>query len=174
MKSLPRSGKIQRMSSCCRIATRIRLVLQTESKNDTKAQFSCPDAIIFYKNFMSGVDLVDQKVGIYYMDRKSGKWRRKVFYRSLEIYNILKQRLRTLKKPVICEDSRTCRNLKVCQFSSPSAVNSTTTTSSFSAFSRTLDLQKRNKQKRHHISLFTHTNHFRTNLRFIYLFNRNK
>lgn len=52
-------------------------------KTGDKTEIECPDAIIFYNKFMGGVDLADQKVSTYDLDRKSAKWWRKVFYKLL-------------------------------------------------------------------------------------------
>jgi len=41
----------------------------------------CPQAIEFYNSIMGGVDLTDQKTGLYDLDRKSHKWWKKVFFK---------------------------------------------------------------------------------------------
>lgn len=42
-----------------------------------------PDVIITYNQIMGGVDLSDQNVACYDVDRKSLKWWKKVFYKLL-------------------------------------------------------------------------------------------
>lgn len=54
-----------------------------KSKDGTKSNYPCSDVAVFYNKTMGGVDLSDQLVGLYDMDRKFMKWWRKVFYRLL-------------------------------------------------------------------------------------------
>uniref|UniRef100_A0A6P7H8S6 PiggyBac transposable element-derived protein 4-like n=1 Tax=Diabrotica virgifera virgifera TaxID=50390 RepID=A0A6P7H8S6_DIAVI len=58
---------------------------QTERKLKTgeKCTCDCPEAVEFYNKYMGGVDLADQKIATYDLDRKSTKWWRKVFYKLL-------------------------------------------------------------------------------------------
>ncbi|KAK9753499.1 Transposase IS4 [Popillia japonica] len=68
------------MSNCHRPTPGIaKRILKTGKKTD----IDCSDAIMFYNKFMGGVDLADQKVSTYDLDRKSTKWWRKVFYKLL-------------------------------------------------------------------------------------------
>ena len=53
------------------------------SSDGTDKDIDCPDAIACYNSIMGGVDLADQKASIYNPDRKSTKWWRRVFYKSL-------------------------------------------------------------------------------------------
>jgi hypothetical protein len=57
--------------------------VQKKQKDGTSITVCCPDAISFYRQCMSGVDLADQMAGLYDLDRKSLKWWKKVFYRLL-------------------------------------------------------------------------------------------
>ena len=47
-------------------------------KDGSKCDITCPEMISFYRQIMGGVDLTDQVVGLYDLDRK---WWKKVFYR---------------------------------------------------------------------------------------------
>lgn len=42
---------------------------------------NCPEAIAEYNKVMGGVDLADQKMGTYDLNRKSSKWWKRVFFR---------------------------------------------------------------------------------------------
>lgn len=57
--------------------------VERKLKTGEKCTFDCPEAVIFYNKYMGGVDLADQKVSTYDLDRKSTKWWRKVFYKLL-------------------------------------------------------------------------------------------
>ena len=74
-------------------------------KNGERMEVECPAAIDFYNKFMGGVDLADQKVSTYDLNRKSGKWWRKVFYKLLmtAVVNswIIYQELKQTKIPLI-------------------------------------------------------------------------
>ena len=72
------SKEVVVVSNCHTAATSM---VSRKQKNGTKLQVVCPQSIEFYNSTMGGVDLTDQKVGIYDADRKSEKWWRKVFYR---------------------------------------------------------------------------------------------
>lgn len=52
-----------------------------KQKNGEKLTVPCPEPIITYNKIMGGVDLSDQNVSCYDIDRKSGKWWKKVFYK---------------------------------------------------------------------------------------------
>ena len=52
-------------------------------KDGSRKSTTCPTAIQFYREKMGEVDRADQMAGIYELDRKSGKWWKKVFYRLL-------------------------------------------------------------------------------------------
>nr|CAH7714247.1 unnamed protein product [Callosobruchus chinensis] len=54
-----------------------------KQKDGRKVNIACPELIFFYNQYMGGVDLTDQMVGMYEVDRKSQKWWRKVFYKLL-------------------------------------------------------------------------------------------
>lgn len=54
-------------------------------KDGTQKEFDCPEAIIFYNNYMAGVDKSDQYSTYYEVDRKSTKWWKRVFYRLLNV-----------------------------------------------------------------------------------------
>lgn len=58
-------------------------------KDGTKKTVDCPEVMVDYNRFMGGVDLTDQMVTMYELDRRSSKWWRKVFYRLFmtAIYN---------------------------------------------------------------------------------------
>ena len=64
-------------------------VIQRKMKDGTKVDMPCPEAIIFYNEHMGGVDLGDQMITLYDLDRKSKKWWIKVFFRLLmtAVYN---------------------------------------------------------------------------------------
>lgn len=47
--------------------------------------FDCPQAIVFYNQFMAGVDKGDQYSTTYEVDRKSNKWWRRAYHRLLQI-----------------------------------------------------------------------------------------
>jgi len=59
--------------------TTVKKTLKDGSKQDT----NCPEMISFYRKIMGGVDLADQMMGVYEMDRKSNKWWKKVFCRLM-------------------------------------------------------------------------------------------
>lgn len=61
-----------------KITTTIR-----KNKQGKLDEVAAPDAAVFYNNYMGGVDLSDQMVTLYDIDRKSAKWWKKVFYRLL-------------------------------------------------------------------------------------------
>ncbi|KFM73118.1 PiggyBac transposable element-derived protein 4, partial [Stegodyphus mimosarum] len=52
-------------------------------KDGSKNEFECPVAIEFYNKIIGDVDLADQMVNVYELDRKSCKWWKKVFFRLL-------------------------------------------------------------------------------------------
>ncbi|XP_046681419.1 uncharacterized protein LOC124368188 [Homalodisca vitripennis] len=52
-------------------------------QNGERKDVTCPEAIALYNEIMGGVDISDQKVGVYDFDRKSKKWWKKVFYKLL-------------------------------------------------------------------------------------------
>ncbi|XP_046394787.1 piggyBac transposable element-derived protein 4-like [Ischnura elegans] len=54
-----------------------------KQKDGRKVKVDCPELICFYNKYMGGVDLSDQKVGVYDFDRRSNKWWKKVFYKVL-------------------------------------------------------------------------------------------
>jgi hypothetical protein len=60
-----------------------RVEISRKGKDGSKMQIQCPEAIQFYNSNMGGVDLSDQIIGQYDIDRKSGKWWKKVFYKLL-------------------------------------------------------------------------------------------
>lgn len=64
-------------------------IINRKGKDGSRKEVTCPEAIIFYNNFMGGVDLGDQMITLYDINRKSGKWWKKVFYRLLQsaVYN---------------------------------------------------------------------------------------
>lgn len=52
-------------------------------KDGSHRKLVCPDAVIFYNQYMGGIDLSDQMVTLYDLDRKSKKWWIKVFFRLM-------------------------------------------------------------------------------------------
>lgn len=74
-------------------------------KDGTLKTFDCPEAIVFYNEFMGGVDKSDQYSTYYDIDRKSNKWWKRVFHRLLQIAVsnswILFQELNGKKSPLI-------------------------------------------------------------------------
>ena len=54
-----------------------------QQKDGSVTNIHCPESISFYCKIMGGVDIADQMAGMYELDRKSSKWWRKVFFRSL-------------------------------------------------------------------------------------------
>jgi len=52
-------------------------------KDGSKISVPCPQMVASYREIMGGVDLADQMMGLYELDRKSNKWWKKVFYRLL-------------------------------------------------------------------------------------------
>lgn len=69
------------MSNCHKpeIGTAVRT-----SKNGDKLEVACPQAIIFYNEFMMGVDRSDQSVASHSFERKSNKWWKKVFFKLIK------------------------------------------------------------------------------------------
>lgn len=61
------------------------MTVKRRGKDGVRKEIACPEAIGFYNNFMGGVDLADQMSGLYDMDRKSGKWWKKVFFRLVMV-----------------------------------------------------------------------------------------
>ena len=57
--------------------------IKRKMKSGEKVAVNCPDLISFYNKFMGGVDLADQKMAVYDLDRKSLKWWKKVFFKLL-------------------------------------------------------------------------------------------
>jgi len=74
-------------------------------KNGDVLQVSCSESIKFYNEIMGGVDLGDQKVRIYDLDRKNTKWWKKVIFRTLTVCVvnawIICQELRKKKFPLL-------------------------------------------------------------------------
>lgn len=74
-------------------------------KDGTLKTFDCPQAIVFYNEYMGGVDKSDQYSTYYDIDRKSNKWWKRVFHRLLQmaVSNswILFQELNEKKSPLI-------------------------------------------------------------------------
>lgn len=74
--------------------------IKRKAKDGLKYDVPCPKMVEHYNKYMGGVDLSDQMVGLYDMDRKTGKWWKRVFYRLLMtsavnswiLYNELKRR----------------------------------------------------------------------------------
>lgn len=57
--------------------------ISRKQKDGRKVEVTCSESISFYNDHMGGVNLSDQLVGIYDVDRKSAKWWEKVFYKLL-------------------------------------------------------------------------------------------
>jgi len=55
--------------------------ISRKQKDGTRKQFQCPNAIALYNEIMGGIDLSDQKVNVYDLNKKSTKWWKKVFYK---------------------------------------------------------------------------------------------
>ena len=68
------------MTNCNDVTT---TVVTRKMKDESKKDVPCPVAIKFYNQTMGGVDLADQMITLYELDRKSQKWWRKVFFRLL-------------------------------------------------------------------------------------------
>ena len=58
-------------------------LVQKKKKDGSRETIPCPEAIVLYRKIMGGVDLADKMAGLYDLDRKSLKWRKKFFYRFL-------------------------------------------------------------------------------------------
>lgn len=58
-------------------------VVDRKMKDGSVKEIQCPEAIVFYNNYMGGVDHADHIIGLYDLDRRSNKWWKKVFYRLL-------------------------------------------------------------------------------------------
>lgn len=56
-----------------------------KQKDGSDKTFDCPQAIVFYNEFMAGVDKGDQYSTTYEVDRKSNKWWKRVYHRLLQI-----------------------------------------------------------------------------------------
>ncbi|XP_068209199.1 piggyBac transposable element-derived protein 4-like [Palaemon carinicauda] len=80
-------------------------VTQRKIKDGTKKDLQCPEAFIFYNDHMGGVDLGDQMITLYDLDRKSKKWWIKVFFRLLmtAVYNahVIHNEINHKKRPFI-------------------------------------------------------------------------
>ena len=61
------------------------VLVKGKEKTGESHQVSCPTAIADYNKYMGGVDLTDQMVTVYELDRKNRKWWRKVFFRMLMV-----------------------------------------------------------------------------------------
>lgn len=92
-------------------------IIYRKAKDGTRQSVMCPKSIIFYNSHMGGVDLSDQLVGYYNMDRKSTKWWKKVFYRLFMVAvlnaSIISQDVKKEKKPLLsfdCPRSKTLDN----------------------------------------------------------------
>ena len=70
------------MSNCHEPA---EVLVNRKDKTGVVRQVPCPAAIADYNKYMGGVDLHDQMVTLYELDRKSRKWWRKVFFRMLMV-----------------------------------------------------------------------------------------
>ena len=55
--------------------------INRKQKDGTKNQFQGPNTIALYNQIMGEVDLFDQKVNVYEINRRSKKWWKKVFYK---------------------------------------------------------------------------------------------
>jgi hypothetical protein len=49
-------------------------------RDGSKVQIPCPEAILFYNEYMGGVDPADYVATFYDHDTKSAKWWKKLFY----------------------------------------------------------------------------------------------
>ncbi|KAG4076030.1 hypothetical protein HA402_014029 [Bradysia odoriphaga] len=56
-----------------------------KQKDGSYISFDCPQAFVFYNQFMAGVDKADQYSTTYEVDRKSNKWWKRVYHRLLQI-----------------------------------------------------------------------------------------
>lgn len=74
------SKEVIMISNCHRPDTEI---VKRKQKDGQKIDVTCPTSIATYNKIMGGVDLADQKVQIYDFDRKSTKWWKKFFFKSL-------------------------------------------------------------------------------------------
>ena len=72
------SKPVHMMSNCHSFS--IKTARRT-SKSGEKNEISCPEAVIFYNDYMAGVDKSDQYVASYNFERKSKKWWKKVFFK---------------------------------------------------------------------------------------------
>lgn len=68
------------MSSCHDSMTG---TIKRKMKDGSLKEINCPEAIIFYNQYMGGVDHADQMITLYELDRRSNKWWKKVFFRML-------------------------------------------------------------------------------------------
>lgn len=68
------------LSNCHKYTT---TTVKKTQKDGSKIDVSCPEMVSFYRKIMGGVDLADQMMGVYEMDRKSKKWWKKVFCRMM-------------------------------------------------------------------------------------------
>lgn len=79
--------------------------VRRRQKDGTLLEVNCPTAISFYNKIMGGVDSGDQNVRIYDLDRKFGKWWKKVFFRlvMIAVVNgwIICQKLRSKKMSLL-------------------------------------------------------------------------
>lgn len=110
--------------------------IQRKQKDGSKLNLLCPTSIAFYNKYMGGVDLSDQLVGTYDLDRKSGKWWKKVFYKLFlttivnshilykEICNTksvtLKKFCVALAEQLIAEGRKQTKNKRKRQYGRPS------------------------------------------------------
>lgn len=61
----------------------VNTTVKRKQKDGNKIDVNCPEIIAMYNEIMGGVDLSDQKVSVYDLNRKALKWWKKVFYKLM-------------------------------------------------------------------------------------------
>ena len=56
------------------------ILVKRKEKTGESCQVPCPTAIADYNKYLGGMDLTDQMVTVYELDRKNRKWWRKIFF----------------------------------------------------------------------------------------------
>ena len=65
--------------------------VQKKKKDGSRESIPCPEAILFYRKVMGGVDLADQMAGLYDLDCKSQVIFRSLIFSSVNAWMVYKE-----------------------------------------------------------------------------------
>lgn len=58
-------------------------IVERKLKNSEEVEYHCPLMIATYNSVIGGVDLTNQNISVYDLDRWSNKWRKRLFHKLL-------------------------------------------------------------------------------------------